>query len=86
MAAGWEASAAAWIAIQGDSGDFGRMHVLDAPMLALVDELAPARVLDVGCGEGRFCRMLAERGVATTGVDPAATLIAQAQALHPDGD
>lgn len=47
---GWDASAAAWIAIQGETGDFGRVHVLDAPMLALVDELAPARMLDVGCG------------------------------------
>ncbi|WP_303785280.1 class I SAM-dependent methyltransferase [Sandarakinorhabdus limnophila] len=74
---GWDASAAAWIAIQGETGDFGRVHVLDVPMLALVDERAPARMLDVGCGEGRFCRMLAARGITTTGVDPAAALIAR---------
>ena len=86
MAVGWDGSAAAWIAIQGDSGDFGRVHVLDAPIMALVDELAPARVLDVGCGEGRFCRMLAQRGIDATGIDPAAALIAQALALHPQGD
>ena len=86
MAIGWDASAAAWIAIQGEAGDFGRVHVLDTPMLALVDELAPARLLDVGCGEGRFCRMLAARGIAATGIDPAAALIAQARALHPAGD
>ena len=82
---GWDASAQAWIAIQGEDGDFGRQHVLDAPMLALVDQLAPAHVLDVGCGEGRFCRMLARRGIATTGIDPTAALIAQARALHPEG-
>ncbi len=86
MSSGWDASAQAWIAIQGDEGDFGRVHVLDAPMLALVARHAPARVLDVGCGEGRFCRMLAARGLATTGVDPAAALIARAQDLHPHGD
>ena len=86
MSEQWEASAAAWIAIQGGTGDFGRVHVLDAPMLALVDELAPARVLDVGCGEGRFCRMLEARGIATTGIDPVTGLIAQARALHADGD
>lgn len=72
---GWDTSAAAWIDIQGEAGDFGRVHVLDAPMLALVDALAPATVLDVGCGEGRFCRMLEARGLATTGVDPTAALI-----------
>lgn len=83
---GWDASAEAWIAIQGDDGDFGRVHVLDAPMLALVDQLAPASALDVGCGEGRFCRMLCQRGIATTGVDPTPALIERARALHPEGD
>jgi 2-polyprenyl-3-methyl-5-hydroxy-6-metoxy-1,4-benzoquinol methylase len=86
MAAGWDASAQAWIAIQGETGDFGRVHVLDAPMLAQVAACAPANVLDVGCGEGRFCRMLGAQGIATTGIDPAAALIAQARALHPDGN
>jgi 2-polyprenyl-3-methyl-5-hydroxy-6-metoxy-1,4-benzoquinol methylase len=83
---GWDRSAAAWIAVQGERGDFGREHVLDTPMLALVGAAAPGRVLDVGCGEGRFCRMLAARGAATTGIDPAGALIAQARALHPGGD
>lgn len=86
MVDGWDASAQAWIDVQGDAGDFGRVHVLDAPMLALVDQLAPARVIDVGCGEGRFCRMLAARGIAATGVDPTAALIDRARALHPDGE
>jgi 2-polyprenyl-3-methyl-5-hydroxy-6-metoxy-1,4-benzoquinol methylase len=86
MAAGWDASAQAWIAVQGTAGDFGRQHVLDAPMLALVAAHAPRNVLDVGCGEGRFCRMLGARGIATTGIDPAAALIARARALHPAGD
>jgi len=83
---GWDASAQAWIDIQGDDGDFGRVHVLDAPMLALVDGLAPRTALDVGCGEGRFCRMLAARGIAVTGIDPTAALIDHARALHPGGD
>ncbi|OSZ67144.1 SAM-dependent methyltransferase [Sphingomonas sp. IBVSS1] len=83
---GWDASAQAWIDVQGADGDFGRVHVLDAPMLALVDELAPASVLDVGCGEGRFCRILAARGMATCGIDPTTALIDRARALHPDGD
>ncbi|MBU6164921.1 MAG: methyltransferase domain-containing protein [Alphaproteobacteria bacterium] len=82
----WDASAQAWIDVQGADGDFGRRHVLDAPMLALVDGLAPITVLDVGCGEGRFCRLLGQRGIATTGIDPTAALIERARALHPAGD
>ncbi|MBB6225992.1 SAM-dependent methyltransferase [Polymorphobacter multimanifer] len=85
MAAGWDASAAAWIAHIGSEGDFGRVHILDAPMLARVRGRGFRTGLDVGCGEGRFCRMLAAEGIAMTGVDPVAALVKQAQALHPEG-
>lgn len=81
---GWDASAEGWIAAQEGGGDFARRHVLDAPMLAAAR--GARRALDVGCGEGRFCRMLAAQGVRTVGVDPTAALLARARALHPEGD
>jgi SAM-dependent methyltransferase len=83
---GWNESADAWIADMGDTGDFGRRYVLDGPMLARVADGKFASALDIGCGEGRFCRALTTFGIATTGIDPTEPLITEAQRRHPDGD
>jgi ubiquinone/menaquinone biosynthesis C-methylase UbiE len=64
----WEYSAAAYIAFQ-DDGDRNRTLLLDPVMLDLCGDVRGQRMLDVGCGEGRFCRMLAERGATVTGID-----------------
>lgn len=82
---GWQASADAWIAGLGEHGDFGRRYVLDPVMLPLALESGPLSALDVGCGEGRFCRMLSAHGIQTTGVDPTPRLIAAARARDPRG-
>lgn len=86
MSGGWDESAAAWIAQVGDSGDFGRQFVLDAPMLAHIRGRGFSRALDAGCGEGRFCRMMQAEGIVTVGIDPAVALIERARALDPKGD
>jgi len=82
---GWETSASAWIADMGEHGDFGRRYVLDPIMLPRALARAPKTALDVGCGEGRFCRMLAAHGIETTGIDPTAALIAHARQAHEGG-
>jgi SAM-dependent methyltransferase len=82
----WQASAAAWVADMGEHGDFGRRYVLDPVMLPRALALSPRNALDVGCGEGRFCRMLKQRGVrATTGIDPTPALISTALLRDPTG-
>ena len=86
MSDGWEESAAAWIADMGDAGDFGRRVVMDAPMMARVRLRPYRRALDVGCGEGRFCRMLRAEGIEAVGIDPARSLIDRARALDAGGD
>lgn len=86
MTDGWEESAAAWTASIGEAGDWGREFVLDAPMMARVRAAAPARALDVGCGEGRFCRMMREAGVEAIGIDPTEALLKTARERDPGGD
>jgi len=70
----------------GDDGDFGRRFVLDAPMLARVRGRGFRTALDVGCGEGRFCRMMQAAGIATVGIDPTLELLETARRRDPAGD
>jgi SAM-dependent methyltransferase len=86
MSDGWTESAAAWIADIGERGDYGREYVLDAPMMARVHGRGFKTTLDVGCGEGRFCRMLQDRGLQTVGIDPTVELIRHARQRDSQGD
>jgi len=70
----------------GERGDFGRAFVLDAPMLERVRGRGFGTVLDVGCGEGRFCRMMRDCGLQPVGIDPTEELIRQAKKRDPAGD
>lgn len=81
----WQVSAEAWIADMGEHGDFGRRYVLDPVMRPRALARAPKDVLDVGCGEGRFCRMLKQNGVNVTGIDPTPKLISAARARDVGG-
>ncbi len=86
MSDGWDESAHAWIVSQGVAGDWGRRFVLDPPMLARVAGRGFADAIDIGCGEGRFCRMLQPLGIRTLGIDPTVALIDRARLLDPRGD
>ncbi|MET4257014.1 SAM-dependent methyltransferase [Bradyrhizobium sp. S3.12.5] len=83
---GWTASASAWIVEQGEHGDYGRRFVLDAPMRARLEGRGFRNALDVGCGEGRFCRIMQHAGIRTTGIDPTEALLGRARELDPHGD
>lgn len=65
----WDAAASDWARIVRAGQDPHRELVLDPATLALLGDVAGLRVLDAGCGEGRFARMLAERGARVVGVD-----------------
>ena len=86
MGKDWDESAAAWIKSLGGKGDFGRRRVLDRPMLARLEKRRFGYALDVGCGEGRFCRMMRQHGIGATGLDPTSKLIDRAISLDREGD
>jgi SAM-dependent methyltransferase len=85
MSDGWNESAEAWIASMGERGDWSREHVLDVAMLARIEGRAYREALDVGCGEGRFCRLLRQRGIEAIGVDPTIALLEEARRRDPGG-
>jgi SAM-dependent methyltransferase len=86
MASHWDASAQAWIEVVGENGDWGRRYVLDPPMLARVRGRGFRQAVDLGCGEGRFCRLLKGLGIEAVGIDPTAELILAARRRDPAGD
>jgi SAM-dependent methyltransferase len=56
-------------------------HVLDRTEIG-----AGIRVLDCGCGAGRFARLAADRRASVAGVDASEELIAIATERTPEGD
>jgi len=86
MSDGWDESAAAWIAAMGVDGDYSRKYVLDPAILDRLNRRTYENALDVGCGEGRFCRIMQTLGIATVGIDPTRALIARARELDSKGD
>lgn len=57
----------------------------DVRLRALQDAIGPVdglRVLDLGCGKGRFARRLSERGATVVGLDVSAAMLAGAAGLR----
>lgn len=65
----------------GGWGDRVYQHVLNRAKIG-----SGTRVLDCGCGGGRFARMAADRGAIVAGIDAAEELIAIASERTPNGD
>ncbi|MCU0726115.1 MAG: class I SAM-dependent methyltransferase, partial [Planctomycetes bacterium] len=78
----WHDLAPAWIREMREGRNANRRVLLDPPMLELCGDVTGARVLDCGCGEGRFARILAGRGaMRVLGLDLCPPMIEAARAL-----
>ena len=73
--AAWDSDADAWAERVRTGTDHNRVHVLDPATLTVLGDVKGKRILDMGCGEGRFSRMLAERGASLTGIDLSSRMI-----------
>ena len=63
-----------------------RTGMLDSWMLDALGDVRGRRVLDIGCGEGRFSRLLTGLGAEVTGIDLTESLIERARSLAVGGD
>ncbi len=79
--------APAWIREAREGKNENRNGLLDWPMLDACGDVKGLRILDCGCGEGRFCRLLAERGAEyALGVDLCEPMIEAAKELQSGSD
>ena len=83
----WIDLAPAWIREARQGLNPTRTGLLDMPMLQACGSVEGLRILDCGCGEGRFCRMLAEQDAAyVLGLDLCAPMVEAAHQLESGRD
>src|SRR6266550_8868185 len=59
----------------GEEGSEFQREVIFPGVLRMLALKPAEKVLDLACGQGAFCRLLAEKGAKPTGVDAATELI-----------
>ncbi|MFM9872824.1 MAG: class I SAM-dependent methyltransferase [Fimbriimonadaceae bacterium] len=79
----WRESANAWITDQSEQGDWSRRVILDPNLETILPNLTNKHVLDLGCGEGRYSRILKSKGAIVTGIDPVTEFINHARSIDP---
>lgn len=84
VVASWQTNADAWTGAVRD-GLIASRRITSPALIEILLERAPARVLDLGCGEGWLARALALHGIAVAGVDASAALIEAARRAEDGG-
>jgi len=70
------------------AGHYEKIFPYREGVFAFLDQWLPpgGTILDVGCGNGRYCLALDKSGRKTVGIDLDPGMIGEAEALHPAGD
>ena len=70
----------------GSDGSEYQREVVFPGVLRLLGDVKGKRVLDVACGQGVLCRLMAAKGATAIGVDAAAPLIESARRQSPPAE
>lgn len=83
----WNDLALPWIKESREGRNANRNGLLDEPILRSCGDVKGLHILDCGCGEGRFCRILSKLGAKKVlGVDLCEPMIKAAKELQSQND
>jgi len=83
----WDELSLAWIKEAREGRNPTRNGLLDLPMFEACGNVEGLKIMDCGCGEGRFCRMLVQRGAKYVfGLDLCQPMINAAKELQSGRD
>jgi len=83
----WHELSMPWIKEAREGRNPTRTGLLDKPMLCECGNVEGLKILDCGCGEGRFCRILIDKGAGyVSGLDLCAPMIEAARELQSGND
>ncbi len=83
----WHELSVPWIKEAREGRNPTRTGLLDKPILEACGNVEGLKILDCGCGEGRFCRILADKGSGYVfGLDLCKPMIEAAEELQSESD
>lgn len=71
----WDNAAEAWVDFVRTGKDYSRDEMNNPAMFEILGDIRGKRILDVGCGEGYNCRIMAKKGAKVTAIDFSEKLI-----------
>ncbi len=77
--AAWDSSADWYDSLIGEHGSEYHQKIVLPGIIKLLSPLPGERILDVGCGQGVLCRLLAEKKVRSVGIDVSEQMILSAE-------